>query len=77
MLEAIPPAVVGEDVFFDHASEDGDAGIESEQWTFGDGVSSIDGWHIYTEPGTYTVTLTVADRYGQTSTATSSITVTG
>jgi len=41
-------------------------------WSFGDGNTSIEQHplHTYTVPGTYTVSLTVADAYGSTDTAT-------
>lgn len=50
----------------------------SWQWTFGDGTSSSvqSPAHVYYLPGTYNVTLTVSDRFGDSS-ASKSVTVTG
>ena len=76
VLEPMSPAFVGEEVYFGHASEEGEAGIAAEHWTFGDGASSSENIHTYSQAGTYPVTLTVTDRFGQASTATGSITVT-
>lgn len=51
------------------------------QWDFGDptgGYNRLPGWtagHIYDNPGTYTVRLTVTDANGKSSTATQSINV--
>jgi len=43
--------------------------LDSREWNFGDGANSteINPVHTYTEPGTYTATLTVANAAGSTS----------
>ncbi len=63
--------------FSSAGSTDSDGGIVSTAWTFGDGNSSTAANPSYTygTPGTYTVTLTVADAEGATSSATISIQV--
>jgi PKD repeat protein len=67
-------------VHFDgRESSDPDGTVTSWQWDFGDGStgsgSQVD--HVYTTPGSYTATLTVADGAGATDDATASITATG
>ncbi|WP_366180469.1 PKD domain-containing protein [Actinomyces timonensis] len=59
-------------------SVDSDGTIESYEWDFGDGKTATGAnvTHTYTEPGTYTVTLTVTDNAGARQTTTQSITVT-
>jgi subtilisin family serine protease len=61
---------------FDGSSSTDDSGISSYQWTFGDGTSSVTAAnpytsHSYSQKGNYTVTvtLTVSDAAGLTSTA--------
>lgn len=54
-------AIVGDDVSFDASSSQPAIAIDGVQWDFGDGATGS-GWrtsHVYTEPGTYTATLTV------------------
>jgi outer membrane protein assembly factor BamB len=61
--------VVGEEVTFDaSASVDPDGTIVSYQWSFGDGNSGLGkvATHDYSNTGTFTVTLTVADNEGVT-----------
>ncbi|RME01826.1 MAG: PKD domain-containing protein [Deltaproteobacteria bacterium] len=55
-------------VFSSAGSEDPDGRIESYLWNFGDGGRSSDPnpTHIYRDPGTYQVTLTVTDTFGAT-----------
>ncbi|MCB1852888.1 MAG: PKD domain-containing protein, partial [Gammaproteobacteria bacterium] len=54
-------------VDFDASGSSDDVGIFSYQWDFGDGTtgSGVSLTHIYTVPGSYTVTLTVTDHAGQ------------
>jgi hypothetical protein len=59
----------------------GGAPIVAQSWNFGDPNSTtntstrLDPRHRFAAPGTYTVTLTVRDRYGQSSTTTAGVTV--
>jgi PKD repeat protein len=67
-------------VSFDGAgSSDPDGSIASYAWDFGNGrtASTPQASANYTQPGTYTVTLTVTDNRGATGTATKDIVVTG
>jgi thermolysin metallopeptidase-like protein/PKD domain-containing protein/nidogen-like len=60
------------------ASESTDAeGIASYSWDFGDGTEAagVTASHTFTEPGTYTVRLTVTDTGGATDTAEASVLV--
>jgi len=56
-----------------------DGGIVSFDWSFGDGwrASGATCEHTFTQPGTYTVRLTVEDAYGETASATITIIVLG
>lgn len=72
VAEAGPDQTVDEDtiVNFDASGSSDNIGIVSYQWNFGDGVGTASGaspTYIYPEPGTYTVTLTVADAADNTS----------
>jgi len=74
--ENIPPSAgidyspkepkVGTKILFESKSSDIDGQIISYYWDFGDGKNSTQQSpsHIYTKEGTYTVTLTVMDNYG-------------
>ncbi|ACM58390.1 PKD domain-containing protein [Halorubrum lacusprofundi] len=64
---------------FDGAgSSDPDGSTLTYEWAFGDGATTTGETtsHSYADPGDYTVELTVTDEYGNTDTATSTITVT-
>lgn len=59
-------------------SSDPEGGAITYAWDFGDGstANTKTPSHAYAQPGTYTVTLTVTDAFGATSTATISVVVT-
>lgn len=64
---------VGQPVTFNGSgSTDSDGTIVSYSWDFGDGGSSLGSIvsHVYSSPGTYTVSLTVTDNSGATNTDT-------
>jgi hypothetical protein len=56
----------GKEMFFQATVTDGDGDPVAYSWDFGDGTTSTQERpsHIYEEPGTYTVTLTVTDTRG-------------
>ena len=58
-------------------SSDPDASITGYSWSFGDGstASGPHPTHTYTKPGTYSVSLTVTDAAGKTSTVTDQLSV--
>ena len=62
---------------FTDASTDSGGTVVRRQWNFGDGVNSLltNPQHTYAVTGTYTVTLTVTDIAGYTSTKTAQVTV--
>ena len=69
---------VNEYVYFDGSgSHDSDGVIVSYHWSFGDGDTSDSSQipHKYSEPGTYTVVLTVVDNNGAQDVDTSTVTV--
>ena len=59
---------VGATVTFDGGGSTDNVGIVSYEWDFGDGTTGTGATtsHTYTNPGTYTVTLTVKDAAGNT-----------
>ncbi len=68
---------VNQPVLFDAGSSTSSGSITSYTWDFGDGVKA-DGVtieHTYTNPGTYTVILTIKDIHGNTATVTHIITI--
>jgi PKD repeat protein len=61
--------------------KNGDALDATYHWNFGDAGSKyneLQGWnaaHVYSKPGTYTITLTVTDSAGKTATATTTVNI--
>ena len=75
---ATPSPVQGQPVSFLGSGSDADGTIASYSWSFGDGSPAGAGAtpsHVYAQPGTYTVTLTVTDNGGQTGSSSSSVVV--
>ncbi len=76
-------AVPSTAVSFDPSASSSAAGYSSVTWSFGDGGSAFSAGasgpstmqHTYTVGGTYTVSLTLVDQYGNLSTASHSITI--
>jgi PKD repeat protein len=70
-------ALEGEQLSFSPEFVSNAAGDVSYDWSFGDGSSETGEsvTHVYTEPGTYTVALTVTDADGNTATATATVDV--
>jgi parallel beta-helix repeat protein len=68
--------LLGSTVTFTSASTD-DGTITSYQWNFGDGAIATgpSASHVYASPNAYTVTLTVTDEHGATSSASKTVTV--
>ena len=72
VISAPPDSLTGVPTPFDGTASISDAGIASYQWDMGNGVL-LEGavvTNIYTEPGNFTVTLTVTDAFGQSSSTT-------
>jgi len=71
------PAPGSSALFDGSGSISGIAGIESYAWDFGDGgaASGPTASHTYASPGAYTVTLTLEDGYGLSSSASRQVTV--
>jgi CSLREA domain-containing protein len=71
-------ARAGQAAAFDSAgSADADGSLRSYAWSFGDGTTAVGptAVHTFERPGTYTVSLTVADDQGAADTATLQLTV--
>jgi PKD repeat protein len=66
----------GGEVDFNDTSTDPDGSVEAWSWNFGDGQTSSQEFptHVYSTPGTYTVTLTVTDDSGAQNTTSQSVT---
>lgn len=87
VVQAVQPPIVailgpgevsaGNDAFFTDNSTPGTTSVIAWAWNFGDGASSSEQNpdHVYAQPGTYAVTLTVTDQDGSSSTASDAITV--
>jgi PKD repeat protein len=84
------PYLVGEEILFDGNATTFDVGVTPDfanrrgfTWDFGDGITSglddggISMVHVYTAPGTYTVTLAVLDSDGGTDTVSKTVTIIG
>ena len=74
--------VSGTTVGFDASASVSSAGISSNTWSFGDGssgytVGNMQINHTYAAAGTYSVTLTQVDDYGNAGSVTHLVTVTG
>ena len=68
MIIAPPTGDSATPVFFDGSASISDAGITSYAWDMGDGTT-LEGavvQYTFTNPGNFTVTLTVTDALGQT-----------
>lgn len=73
----VGPAPLAVD-FDSTGSSDPDGTIVAVAWAYGDGATAdVDATHVFDEPGTYPVTLTVVDSDGATGTATVTIVVEG
>jgi PKD repeat protein len=76
------PVAPGTSVTFDPSSSSSSGGYTSTSWDFGDGspiaftrAAPALKTHTFTSPGTYTVKLTVVDKFGNLSTVSHTITV--
>lgn len=70
----------GETVTFDGTFSDADSDdsdTHTIEWTFGDGIiaSGLNPTHVYADDGVYTITLTVEDSYGKSSSANTEVIV--
>src|SRR5437867_2467122 len=67
----------GAGLLFDASASTDNLGIATYTWDFGDGTAAdgVSVTHAYATPGTYTATLTVTDRSGNSDLASLSVTV--
>ena len=79
VANAGPDQTVTEDepLTFDASASSDNVGIINYEWDFGDGTTATGrtSTHIYLDPGTYSVTLTVTDKAGNNATESATITV--
>jgi DNA-binding beta-propeller fold protein YncE len=70
-LDAVPAPATVASAFEGGASLDPDGTVTSWSWSFGDGATATGhaASHVYQQPGTYTVTLTIADDEGCSTTS--------
>jgi heat shock protein HslJ len=75
VIQAVPQAQTGQVVVFDGSSSTGQVPIVSWQWDFGDGTGSSGEvvQHVYRNPGTFAVRLTVTDQRAQSGSVTQQI----
>jgi heat shock protein HslJ len=75
VIQAVPQAQTGQVVVFDGSSSSGQVPIVSWRWDFGDGsvASGVVVQHVFRNPGTFTVRLTVSDQRGQSGSVTQQI----
>ncbi|UCC93319.1 MAG: PKD domain-containing protein [Thermoplasmata archaeon] len=68
----------GEEIYFKASGSDDNGDSMTYLWDFGDGITSTkaDASHIYAAPATYTVTLTITDSRGGTTTDTFTVEIT-
>ncbi len=78
-VSANPIAVVGNAVKFNGSASTDNYEIKSYKWDFGDGTSGVgkNASHIYSDKGSYTVTLTVTDESGNSDVDTTAVEVYG
>jgi len=77
-LTGSPTFVAAPGTVFFHPTVSGGLGAYTFAWAFGDGGRStlLDGWHLFTTPGNYTVSFTVVDGGGVLATVTMPVRVT-
>lgn len=78
-MSANSAAVAGHAVKFDASASNDNYDIKSYKWDFGDGTSGVgkNTAHIYSDIGSYTVTLTVTDESGNSDVDTAAVEVHG
>src|SRR5262249_39842718 len=71
-LTGAPTFIASPGTVFFHPIVSGGLGAYDTTWSFGDGGHSslLNGWHLYTTPGNYTVSFTVVDGGGVVATVT-------